>query len=201
MQKNPSDGSQVKTVAALSSDYNGLGIQAGIINLGSNDGVMCFGDTDYTGGFGALLANMPTQGSGNSPASPQNFVVLITDGVQDVPGPWVDGHCTAALDPKHCDPLKLKAMVATIYTTCQPIMKNAYSTQMEDTCRDLVFPFATKTRPEHGRLRVVGQPGSAGHQRHAGRQRGQGPVQPDAAAVGKAEPMSRSNRWAAAGRR
>lgn len=148
MQANPMDHTQIKTVAPLSTNYSDLVTKAATIDLGDNDGQQGFGDTDFASGINAFVASLPSNGSGSSPASPQNFVFLITDGVKDTPGnSCVDTHCTAALDPATCNPIKAKATVGTIYTTYQPIMKNAQPDQYEDTYRDLVLPFAANIAP------------------------------------------------------
>ena len=148
IQDNPTDHSQMKVVAPLSNDYTTLISQAATIDLGSNDGNIGFGDTDYVNELTTFVSSLPAQGSGNSAASPQNFVFIITDGVQDTPGQsCTDTHCTGPMDPNQCTPIKAKATVGTIYTTYQPIMKNADPTQYEDTYRDLVLPFASQIAP------------------------------------------------------
>jgi Flp pilus assembly protein TadG len=118
----------------------------GQITLGANTpgGV---GDS-YLGGTSgqiAYFANnyLPAQGSGASASSPQNYVFLITDGVNDTAGNCTSGHCTSALTASDCAALKTNATVGVIYTTYLPIYNlNNSAYGYETNYANLVLPFA-----------------------------------------------------------
>ena len=98
----------------------------------------------------ALTAAVPASGTGVSASSAQQFVFLMTDGVQDVQGNCVDGHCTQAFDPAQCAALKAKGVtIGVIYTTYL---------QMNYDVRylDLVQPFINQIAPN---LQACASPG------------------------------------------
>ena len=111
--------SPLTVLSASSTNYNALKTAAQGIDLGPNvsGGV---GDTDFAGAMPVLSGLIPTSGNGLSASNAQQFVFLMTDGVQDVnSGPaclW--GHCVQAFNPSLCTSLKNKGVtVGVIYTT------------------------------------------------------------------------------------
>ena len=125
------NGQPFATLAAPSTDYTSLYSAAGNLDLGANDS-SGIGDTDYADAMSTLTSTVPTSGTGAS-GSPQQFVFLMTDGVDDVWASsqskcpsgnvgWNGSHCTQAFDPTTCASLKNKGVtVGVIYTTYLPI--------------------------------------------------------------------------------
>ena len=121
------DGQPLATLASSSTNYSTLYTAAGKLDLGDNDSAG-IGDTDYADAMASLTSTVPTSGSGSS-GSPQQFVFLMTDGVDDVWASslskcpsgtlgWNGSHCTQAFDPSTCTTLKSKGVtVGVIYTT------------------------------------------------------------------------------------
>jgi len=124
MQDNPSTGalvSQVYPATGLTSDYAALSTAMSptsyVLDLGSNNSGGT-GDSSQTASLNAFAATLPAQGDGSSASSPLNYVYVVTDGMLDVPGSCLDGHCTGAMPASACDNIKLKnATVGVIYTT------------------------------------------------------------------------------------
>ena len=128
------------TLSTPSSNYSALITAANGIDLGPNTSAG-IGDTDFIDSMPALTAVVPTSGDGSSATKAQQFVFLMTDGVQDINGGCVDGHCTQAFDPAKCAALKAKGVtVGVIYTTYLAMPS-------EQTYRDLVQPFAGQIAP------------------------------------------------------
>jgi Flp pilus assembly protein TadG len=145
-----SNGQPLATLANPSTNYTTLFASAGNIDLGPNTSAG-IGDTDYSDAMTSLTSKVPTSGSGTS-ASPQQFVFLMTDGVEDVwqsnvnncPSGtigWNGSHCTLAFDPSLCSALKTKGVtIGVIYTTYLPINGN-------DAYETLVAPFVGQLAP------------------------------------------------------
>ena len=128
-------------LSSPSTNYNVLSSLVNAIDLGSNDssGV---GDSDFTNSVSLFSSSqVGTSGNGTSSSNQQNFVFLMTDGVQDVKGSCTDGHCTSAFDPTLCTSLKNKGVtVGVIYTTYVPF-------PTEQTYQDLVAPIQSQIGP------------------------------------------------------
>lgn len=130
IQEDPASPITLHPIAALSNDYVALTTAAGTINLGNNNG-NGRGDTDYLNELAAFNTALTTagilnNGSGASATSPLNYFFIITDGLADTYGPCHGFyyHCTSAIDPLNCLPLKSKGTVGILYTTYAPIWKN-----------------------------------------------------------------------------
>ena len=123
------------------TNYASLTKLASAMDLGNNDNGGT-GDSDFANSVNMFATNeVGTSGDGSSGSSKQNFVFLMTDGVQDVKGNCTDGHCTQAFDPQLCAALKGKgATVGVIYTTYVPFPN-------EQTYMDLVYPFQGQIAP------------------------------------------------------
>lgn len=144
------DGKPFTTLASPTTNYTSLYSTAGTLDLGDNNG-NGIGDTDYNNAMTSLTSTIPASGSGTS-SSPQQFVFLLTDGVEDVYASslsncpsgtvgWNGSHCTFAFDPSTCASLKNKGVtIGVIYTTYLPIPGDgSYET--------LVQPFINQLSP------------------------------------------------------
>jgi hypothetical protein len=105
-----------------------LSSQSPVINLGANNGTIGYGDSYFSNSLdefnNTVLWNV-TNGSGVSASSPQNYVFIITDGVNDTYSTsCVDTHCTSVLDSSLCTQMQSKATVGVIYTTYNKIYLN-----------------------------------------------------------------------------
>lgn len=137
-----------------STDYAGLQTAASTIDLGNNN-INGRGDSDFPNElttFNAMLttALTLTNGSGASATSPLNYFFIITDGVSDIYGPpCAYGHCTNALDPSNCTPLKSKGTVGVIYTIYSPIWDSnkPSALKLDKSYSDLVSPFSNQIKP------------------------------------------------------
>ncbi len=143
---NIADGKPLATLATPSTNYTSLYNAAGKIDLGDNNG-NGIGDTDGSDALAQLTSTVATSGDGTS-GNPQQFVFLMTDGVEDVWASslgncpantvgWNGSHCTQAFDPAWCAALQKKATVGVIYTTYLPIPG-------VDSYETLVAPFVSK---------------------------------------------------------
>ena len=138
------NASYYNVLSQPSTNYATLNTAADAIDLGNNDGGGT-GDSDFANSVTLFSANEVGQsGDGSSSSSKQNFVFLMTDGVQDIPSNCNNNgynHCTQAFDPKLCKALKDKGVtVGVIYTTYIPIPN-------EKSYRDLVQPFQSQIAP------------------------------------------------------
>lgn len=118
-ERVPADGANYYNVlSAPTTDYATLKTIANLIDLGPNDSGGT-GDSDFANSVNLFAAGeVGTSGDGSSSSSKQNFVFIMTDGVQDIKGNCTDGHCTKAFDPTLCQALiKKGATVGVIYTT------------------------------------------------------------------------------------
>ncbi len=141
-EKIPADNANYYNVlSSPSTNYTALSTIANAIDLGNNDSGGT-GDSDFANAVSLFASNeVGTSGDGSASSSKQNFVFLMTDGVQDVKGNCTDGHCTKAFDPTLCASLKSKgATVGVIYTTYIPFPN-------EQTYMDLVYPFQGQIAP------------------------------------------------------
>ena len=144
------DGKPLATMSTASTNYASLYTTAGTLDLGDNN-ASGIGDTDYADALNLLTTTVPTSGTGVS-GSPQQFVFLMTDGVEDVWASslstcpsgnvgWNGSHCTQAFDPSTCTALKNKGVtIGVLYTTYLPIPG-------VDSYQTLVAPFATSLAP------------------------------------------------------
>lgn len=128
-------------LSAPTTNYATLSTVANAIDLGNND-TGGTGDSDFANSVSLFSSNeVGTSGDGSSSGSKQNFVFLMTDGVQDIKGSCVDGHCTQAFNPQLCSALKSKGVtVGVIYTTYIPFPN-------EQTYMDLVYPIQAQIAP------------------------------------------------------
>jgi len=139
----------INTVATLSANYTALTTAAGTIDLGNNN-VSGRGDTNFPSQLSAFNSTiLPANGTGATAASPQNYVFIITDGVEDTYGAsCTDTHCTSVFDSTQCTPLKAKATVGVIYTTYLPIYQNNGTSGTQDAAyAALVNSFNRVTAP------------------------------------------------------
>ncbi len=144
------DGQPLTTLAAPTSNYTSLYAAAGNLDLGDNNG-NGIGDTDYGDAMTALTSTVPASGSGTA-NSPQQFVFLMTDGVEDVWASsqsncpsgtvgWNGSHCTMAFNASTCTSLKNAGVtIGVIYTTY-------LSMPSEGSYNQLVAPFAGSLAP------------------------------------------------------
>lgn len=149
MSGYPMSGSRLTTVAAPTANFANLTAAASTIDLGPNDGTAGFGDSDFIDSVTSFNAILPSQGNGTSATSPINYVVIITDGVQDVPGGgcW-GGHCTAAFPVNECYPLQAKANVGVINTVYNPIYAgNNQAFGLDDRYTGMVKPIFPDVAP------------------------------------------------------
>lgn len=128
-------------ISAPSTSYANLSNLSNGIDLGNND-IGGTGDSDFANAFSSFASReVGTSGDGSSNSSKQNFVFLMTDGVQDVHGNCGYGHCTQAFDPNLCSSLKSRGVtVGVIYTTYIPFPN-------EQSYMDLVYPFQGQIGP------------------------------------------------------
>ena len=153
------DGSPLATMSGPSTNYASLYGTVATLDLGDNN-ANGIGDTDAAHAMSSLTSLVPTSGTGQS-GNPQQFVFLMTDGVDDVWASsqsacptgtvgWNGSHCTQAFDPSTCDSLKSKGVtVGVIYTTYLPIPG-------VDSYETLVKPFVNSLAPN---LQACASPG------------------------------------------
>ena len=141
--EDPTTGKSVIPVSdPPSTNYSQLTTAAGGIGLG-NIYSNTTGNTDYKDEISDFLSGLVpalTQGSGASASSPLNFVFLITDGINDVPGSCSPKFpvCVTPFDANYCNSLKANATVGVIYTTYNPILKNNAGPALETRYAELV---------------------------------------------------------------
>jgi Flp pilus assembly protein TadG len=128
MSDYPSTGSLITTISPPTSNFGSLRTLASNITLGNNTSAG-YGDSDFHDQLTNFKAMIPSNGSGASATSPQNYIFIITDGMVDTYGPtnasctWA--HCMAAFSSSDCTGLKSNATaVGVIYTTYLPIWAN-----------------------------------------------------------------------------
>ena len=107
------------TVSKPSTNYAALASLAAGIDLDSSTDGRGLADDYVSTWMASLTAAVPANGPGDSASSPQQYVFIMSDGVQDVYCQNGYGqHCTQALDPATCAALKAKGVtVGVIYTT------------------------------------------------------------------------------------
>jgi Flp pilus assembly protein TadG len=123
-----------------------------VVHIDSNAGNVGWGDslssTALTQFYNTVLSST-TNGTGATSSTPQNFVFIVTDGVEDYTSSgctWT--HCTGTIDPTVCAQLKTKATVGVIYTTYNTIYTNNVSTQgLDNRYVALVQPIAAQIAP------------------------------------------------------
>jgi Flp pilus assembly protein TadG len=150
MQDYPtSNNTATVQVAPMSSNYASLTAAAQTLDLGANNATG-IGDTDLQTTLTNFGANvLPTQGTGWSAQSPLNYVMIVTDGVNDTPGAGcMDGHCTSVFSSTPCAAIKQNATVGVIYTTYLPIYQgNDPANGYEFNYQNLVLPFQSQIAP------------------------------------------------------
>jgi hypothetical protein len=113
--------------ASVSGDTGALATQAQALDLMATDYQNQYGDQDtsFDTVVPALQHLLPAPGDGTSPDSPQEFVIIVSDGVTDEShnGSRVIGPINTAL----CTAIKNTGVqVATLYTTYYPIPNNSF---------------------------------------------------------------------------
>jgi len=148
----PKIGPYINTISSPTANFSTLGTLLGTIDLASPDPEYGWGNsalTDSLDYFNTDIFNNVTLGNGFSSSSPLNYVLIITDGVQDVYGAsgfW--DHSTEALDPSLCEPFKAVATVGVVYTTYLPFYQNNNSADGYDTLYNgIVEPIASQIAP------------------------------------------------------
>ena len=149
---NPEIGPFINTISTPTTDFATLGTLLGNIDLASPDPSYGWGNSDFSNSLNYFnsqdFASVST-GNGYSSATPLNYVLIITDGVQDVYGPtcyW--DHCTQHLDPSLCTQFKSKATVGVVYTTYLPFYKNNNPGDGYDTLySNIIAPIASQIAP------------------------------------------------------
>lgn len=119
----------IAAVAPLSANTSSIATQAQSLDLMSIDYQNEFGDqqTSFDTAVPALNALLPTPGDGTSPGSPQEFVIIVSDGVTDenLNGSRTIGPINTAL----CTAIKNRGIqIATLYTTYYDIPNNSFFT-------------------------------------------------------------------------
>ena len=125
------------------------------LTLSANDGGVGFGDTDLPATTAFVLpylkATSATFDDGTTQAKARKFFFMVTDGVTDVEGPCVYGHCTKVIDATTCDAYKQKGItVGIVYTTYLPTKADPTkpnSTGLRDEYIKLIQPIAANIRP------------------------------------------------------
>jgi hypothetical protein len=122
MSEDPVSGTLVNEISPPSLVWKDLTKAAGKIDLGNNV-LQGYGDSDFTDQLAKFKAQyLPaTNGSGASAVSPQNYVFIITDGLDDE---CQSSHCMGTLGAASCAVLKASATVGVIYTIYNPIYAN-----------------------------------------------------------------------------
>ena len=159
MSDDPTGAGNIRTVANLSSNYDG---QGGLVSLASeidlgNNTKAGVGDSDLYHQLTSFAGTLPANGTGLSAASPLNYVFVVTDGMVDAPasanvsGAGVGcgyGHCVMAFDPKSCNALKAVASVGVLYTTYNEIFnQDSPAKGPEGNYLGLVNPFVGSIAP------------------------------------------------------
>lgn len=140
-----------RSLSTLSSDYSNLSLVVDNIGLTATMSGL-YGMTYLRSSLASVLADIPTSGDGTTAATAENYVFILTDGVNDVsdgdtaynkasvvvcPG---STHCTGPIDPTWCDAFKTaNATVGVVYTTYLDVGIH-YPTH--------VAPFASQIKPK-----------------------------------------------------
>jgi len=161
------ESTMINTIASPTSNFSALttlasspastpsSSQTPTIGLGANNGTVGYGDSymSNTGSnsldafYNTVLSGV-SNGSGINASSPQNYVFIITDGVNDNTGACVDGHCTSVFNNTYCKTLQTKATVGVIYTTYNPIYKyNNQSNGYDQRYSDLIAGLSSNIAP------------------------------------------------------
>jgi Flp pilus assembly protein TadG len=160
MNQDPNNSSTALTVtqvqapttsqSALTTAVGNIDLGGNLVTNGSSRGDTNFSQqlTDFTTYFKAT-----TNGTGLTPSSPLNYVLIVTDGVADTtvsPCPVSTNtqyHCVSAFDPTMCTSLKAASTVGVIYTTYDPIYNDPRGSPppavYTASYNDLVAPFAS----------------------------------------------------------
>jgi hypothetical protein len=136
------------TSPSTSAGFTALTNAAAGIDLGNNTSGG-LGDSNFSASLQKFASNvLGTNGDGSSASSPLQYVFIITDGVQDIPGSCTSGHCVQAFDPSICTSLKSNATVGVIYTTYLPVYnQNNSAYGYETNYYNLVYPISNQIVP------------------------------------------------------
>lgn len=154
----------VDLYAPLTPDLASVRSKVASLRLSANDGAVGFGDTDLPSTTAFVLPSIKATSAayddGTTQAKARKFFFLVTDGVTDVEGPCIYGHCTRPLDPATCDAYKSKGItVGVVYTTYLPTKADPTdpaNPNLRDEYIKLVEPIAPRIKPN---LQACASPG------------------------------------------
>jgi Flp pilus assembly protein TadG len=158
MNQDPTNPTNYVTqVLAPTTSQSALTTAVGNIDLGNNtvSNGSSLGDTNYSPQFAKFTNSYfaaTSNGTGLTPSSPLNYILIVTDGVQDTntsscsQSTQTGGHCVSVFSPSLCTSLQSAATVAVLYTTYDPIYQNPNKPSLGYTASysDLVAPFASQ---------------------------------------------------------
>lgn len=130
-------------LSPISGNFSQLRNAAASVDLGPNNSGGT-GDSFFTEQLNTLRYKIKSYGDGSTQLNAKAYLMIVTDGLRDVPGACGYGHCTAAFDDSVCTQFKnMGVTVVVIYTTYLPIYvdPNAKSKSLAQTYIDLVKPF------------------------------------------------------------
>jgi len=158
MNQDPNTNITVTQVQAPTTSQSTLTSAVNNIDLGNNlvTNGSSRGDTNFSAQLSSFTSSYftaATNGTGLSPSSPLNYVLIVTDGVADTTQPCPSGapytsyHCMSVFDPAICTSLQGAATVGVLYTTYDPIYANPnYPSQgYTASYADLVAPLVPST--------------------------------------------------------
>lgn len=103
-------------------------------------------ETDLTAVLNELYRRLPPGGDGANPGQAKQVVILVTDGLNDVP--CYGTHCASVMSRAPCDQLKTKAQIGVVYLTYHPIYnENRQALGYTYQYQDHVAPRATAIKP------------------------------------------------------
>lgn len=137
------------SLAQPSADFTALTAAVNQVTLGDPTSTS-LGDSDFPATLDSFASLLPNSGDGSSAANAVNYVLLITDGVQDIlssscNNKWL--RCTGLIDQSLCQALKSKATLGVLYTTYDPIYAKNTPPTFTNRYSNLVYPFAAQLAP------------------------------------------------------
>jgi len=114
--------------STLITAVNGIDLGDNLVTNGGSRG-----DTNFSQQLSDFAANdfkSKNNGTGLTPDSPLNYILIVTDGVQDTNvascavSTQTQYHCVTVFDPTICTSLQSAATVGVLYTTYDPIYAN-----------------------------------------------------------------------------
>ena len=146
--------SGTQTIQSLTSNLTAAGTAAAGINVlevCSNNYLTCGSnnndtDTNFESAMSSINSTMPTPGTGTSGSTPQEVLLMVTDGVDDE----ISGTCSQSLDGNRCQQpfnttwcttVKNRGIrIAVLYTEYLPLPTNAWYNQW-------IAPFQSQIGP------------------------------------------------------